>query len=239
MKKIYTAEITWISKKDGGRNSIPLKGTRYCPIIEIDASEKTHWSIDFICPDFSCTNIIKFSFISSDAPEDKIRINKEYALYEGRRKTGVVKVFKIFNNELDKQNDNNMNKTDFTELFKNQIKQLSLEDVDFYLHPVEEEKRYNSIDDFFRLAFSFPLNKLQYIKKNFDEVIKLFTWKKDIYPMWIDIYIKDEKTVHLFFSRRFRKYSEIKMKKDRDAAPFKLIDQQEMYKKYNESFHGK
>ena len=57
----------------------------------------------------------------------------------------------------------------------------------YYLHPIEENKKYNSIDDIFRLVVCAPLNELETKKLNFDQVIQIFTWRRDIYPMWIDI----------------------------------------------------
>lgn len=68
-----------------------------------------------------------------------------------------------------------------------------------------------------------PLEEMKKHKMTFEQVVKNLTWKRDIYPMWIDIYFDDEKTVYVYFSRRFRKYSEICMKKDRDIPPFKRI----------------
>jgi hypothetical protein len=92
MKKIFTATIDWISREEGGRVVIPLKGTRYCPIIKFDASNEKLWSIDFICPDFCETNIIQFSFLVGNAPENRITINNYYDLFEGDKKVATVKI---------------------------------------------------------------------------------------------------------------------------------------------------
>ena len=86
MKKIFTATIDWISREEGGRGVIPQKGTRYCPIIKFDDLDEKLWSIDFICPDFSKTNNIQFSFFVDNAPEDRISINNNYDLFEGEKK---------------------------------------------------------------------------------------------------------------------------------------------------------
>ena len=83
VKRYFVAEIEWIPFEEGGRRSVPYEGARYCPIIDLGTSET--WSIDFICPDFSKTNTVKFSFLSENAPEDLIEISKKYRLKEGSR----------------------------------------------------------------------------------------------------------------------------------------------------------
>ena len=60
-------------------------------------------------------------------------------------------------------------------------------------------------------------------KLTFDETIRILTWKRDIYPMWVDIYIENNTKVYLYFSRRFRKYSEVCMCKNRSIPPFRII----------------
>ncbi len=91
MKIYFFSKIEWVSVEKGGRNNISLKGTRYCPIIMIDDEEGKKWSIDFVCPDFSETDLIEFSFLVDDAPTEKIIIKKTYDLYEGNKK--VAKLF--------------------------------------------------------------------------------------------------------------------------------------------------
>ncbi len=94
----------------------------------------------------------------------------------------------------------------------------------FHLHPIEENKKYNSMDDMFRLVVCAPINELERQELNFEQVMHIFTWRRDIYPMWIDICIGDEEDIDIYFSRRFRKFSEVCMGKDRDSAPFRLIN---------------
>lgn len=90
-KCFFKSKITWYSQADGGRKNIPSVGIRYCPIIKIDIC-KNSWSIDFICPDFTKTDIIQFSFLVDDAPKDIIEVGKNYDLYEGGRKVALVSV---------------------------------------------------------------------------------------------------------------------------------------------------
>ena len=97
----------------------------------------------------------------------------------------------------------------------------------YHLHPIEENKKYNSMDDMFRLVVCAPLNELEIKELNFDQVIHIFTWRRDIYPMWIDICIGDDGIIDIYFSRRFRKFSEVCMGKNKDSAPFRLINKSE------------
>lgn len=100
----------------------------------------------------------------------------------------------------------------------------------YYLHPIEENKKYNSMDDMFRLVVCAPLNELEKKKLDFDQVIHVFTWRRDIYPMWIDICISNCGVIDVYFSRRFRKFSEVSMGKNKDFAPFRIINKEEAYK---------
>lgn len=120
-----------------------------------------------------------------------------------------------------------MTKNEFKEIFANFFteRNLKLDEIVFNVHPIEEDKKYNSVDDVFRLTREGYLTELETKRFTFDQVVDLFTWFRDKYPMWVDIYIEKEDFVHLYFSRRFRKYSEVSMVKDRDVPPFKLIDQ--------------
>ncbi len=69
MNKDFISQIDWISYEEGGRKKIPSEGVRYCPLIRIGrAIGYDEWSIDFICPDFEETNLIKFRFLVDDAP---------------------------------------------------------------------------------------------------------------------------------------------------------------------------
>lgn len=100
----------------------------------------------------------------------------------------------------------------------------------YHLHPVEENKKYNSMDDMFRLVVCAPLNELEKKEFNFNQVMHIFTWRRDIYPMWIDILIGNDGFVDLYFSRRFRKFSEVCMGKNIDSVPFRLINKDEILK---------
>ena len=90
MKKSFIAEIKWIPFEEDGRRSIPAEGVRYCPIIDLGTSE--NWSIDFVCPDFSKTNMIKFSFLAENAPENLLETSKKYILREGNREVAYIVV---------------------------------------------------------------------------------------------------------------------------------------------------
>lgn len=92
MKRIYIAKIKWVSSYDGGRKRPPSEGVRYCPIVMFDEKDNCRWSIDFICPNFEITNLIRFTFLSDDAPMDKIKIGFEYYLYEGNKKVAQINV---------------------------------------------------------------------------------------------------------------------------------------------------
>lgn len=95
MKMYYFAHIEWMAYEDGGRRTIPPKGTRYCPLIRLDNGVKqSEWSIDFICPDLNDT-VIKFCFICDDAPCSLLKIDKEYNLYEGLRAVAKIKIWDV------------------------------------------------------------------------------------------------------------------------------------------------
>ncbi len=98
MKKLFTAHIEWIPYESGGRMRAPSEGIRYCPLIRIDTQNSIEeWSIDFICPDFNKSRIIKFKFLVEDAPEELLNINTVYGLYEGSRKVAKIKIINILN----------------------------------------------------------------------------------------------------------------------------------------------
>ncbi len=93
MNKYFFSEINWISVKEGGREKIPPEGTRYCPLIQLDNQMNTKaWSIDFICPDFGKTNIIKFKFLVDNAPYEVLKINGIYNIYEGSKRVAQIKI---------------------------------------------------------------------------------------------------------------------------------------------------
>lgn len=118
-----------------------------------------------------------------------------------------------------------MDKKEFVGLFRDLLVDQGIElyNLDIYMFPIEENKNYNSTDDMFRLVICNPLHELHTKKLNFDEAIRLLTWKRDKYPMWVDIYIENNTKVYLYFSRRFRKPCEVRMRNDSDTSPFRII----------------
>lgn len=93
MVKYFIAEIFWIAYEEGGRNKLPPTGTRYCPLLHFwGMSKNEEWSIDFICPNFEKTNVIKFKFLSEEAPDELIDINEFYNICEGNKKVARLKV---------------------------------------------------------------------------------------------------------------------------------------------------
>ena len=124
-----------------------------------------------------------------------------------------------------------MTKNEFREVFSHYFSEENINNIVFILHPVEENKNYNSNDDFFRLGYIGKTGSIEMKRFTFDQVIDIFSWKRDLYPMWIDIFIENKDLVHLYFSRRFRKPSELSMCRDRDIPPFRLIDAKELHRK--------
>ena len=124
-----------------------------------------------------------------------------------------------------------MTKDEFREIFRRYFSEANVNDIVFILHPVEENKNYNSIDDIFRLWFMGKTGNIEMKRFTFDQVIDLFTWMRDKYPMWIDIFMENKELVHLYFSRRFRKPSELSMCRDRDIPPFRLIEDKELHRR--------
>jgi hypothetical protein len=120
-----------------------------------------------------------------------------------------------------------MDKKEFVGIFSDLLVDQGVElyNLDIYMFPIEENKNYNSTDDMFRLVICNPLSELHTKKLTFDETIRILTWKRDIYPMWVDIYIENNTKVYLYFSRRFRKYSEVCMCKNRSIPPFRIIEE--------------
>lgn len=93
MNKFFVASISWISFEEGGRKIIPPKGTRYCPLIHLnDEMYCADWSIDFICPNFSKTNVINFKFLAKNAPYHLIKRGEKYEIYEGRKKVAKIDI---------------------------------------------------------------------------------------------------------------------------------------------------
>lgn len=96
-----------------------------------------------------------------------------------------------------------MNNKEFQTHFINVCEQLKIDD---YLHqtyeiiPISEDgKKYNSIDDMMRLWF---LQKKRIC--DFEQMVKLFTWKEGFYPLWIKVSVIEERII-LQTSLRMRK----------------------------------
>ena len=124
-----------------------------------------------------------------------------------------------------------MTKEDFIERFDAILRKIDCNKdfAKFYLHPIEENKSYNSVDDYFRLSIKYNGALKNGNCYCFDQVIKILTWYKDRYPMWIDIFVDKSSGVHLYFSMRFRKQSEVLMSPNRDLNPFKIITDNKQY----------
>lgn len=93
MKKYFISSIEWISYEKGGRKKLPVKGTRYCPLLRIYHNNVFEdWSMDFVCPDYTETDIIEFKFLVDDAPYELLKISEKYDVYEGNKKVAQVKI---------------------------------------------------------------------------------------------------------------------------------------------------
>lgn len=100
VKKYFISQIEWVPYGEGGRKKVPLKGIRYCPLIRIYGTVSyEEWSIDFICPDFKETNLIKFKFLVDDAPCELLEKNMTYNIYEGNKKVAKLKIIECYDNE--------------------------------------------------------------------------------------------------------------------------------------------
>lgn len=120
------------------------------------------------------------------------------------------------------------------EIFKNnlfnavaELLNCSVEKISSYKYiivPVyEENKKYNSKDDFMRLLY---LNEQRINNRHWDidEIVDLFSGLCPLYPIWIDISIYDKKNkiIELRHSLRFRKPSQLR-NVDTGHPPFKVV----------------
>lgn len=118
-----------------------------------------------------------------------------------------------------------MNKTIFEEHL---IKVLGHKGIDakksnYVIYPIlEEGKKYSSKDDFVRLNV-FPLDKISNYTFTFEEIVKRFSVFEPYYPLWIDVYVKENNIIELHTSLRFRKPSEL-LRKETGNAPFMLVE---------------
>lgn len=93
---------------------------------------------------------------------------------------------------------------------------------EYIIYPIQEEgKKYNSKDDFVRLNV-FPLDKISNCSFSFEEVINRFSVFAPYYPLWIDVYLRDDERIDLYTSFRFRKPSELQ-RKETGHPPFMFM----------------
>ena len=97
-KKVFVAEITWLTKEQGGRTGgIPMKAPKYAPLIAIDGKNVfngSSWSV--ICYSFERaeTNKTKafIRFLNAEKAPDILRQGVLFELFEGARKVADGKV---------------------------------------------------------------------------------------------------------------------------------------------------
>lgn len=90
----------------------------------------------------------------------------------------------------------------------------------YVVYPIfEEGKPYNSKDDFMRL-WVFP-NRISEKVLTFEDVVKRFSVVKPYYPLWVNVYVKEDNIVELHTCMRFRKPSLV-FKNETGTEPFRL-----------------
>ncbi|WP_022779468.1 hypothetical protein [Butyrivibrio sp. AE3009] len=90
MRKYFKGKIAWLSKEEGGREIIYPEGTKYGPVIKW--KNGSSWSLFMICPDFSKTDEVRFTFLVDEAPYDEVMIGDVYDLHEGSKVVGRLTV---------------------------------------------------------------------------------------------------------------------------------------------------
>lgn len=92
----------------------------------------------------------------------------------------------------------------------------------YVIYPVfEEGKKYNSKDDFIRLNV-FPVDKISNFKFTYEEILQRFSVFEPYYPLWINVYVREDDIIELHTSLRFRKPSEV-LKNKTGTEPFKMM----------------
>lgn len=86
---------------------------------------------------------------------------------------------------------------------------------------LENGKKYSSKDDFVRLNV-FPIDKISNYMFPLEEVVKRFSIFEPYYPLWIKIYVKEDDTIELHTSLRFRRPSEV-LKNETGTEPFRMM----------------
>lgn len=119
-----------------------------------------------------------------------------------------------------------MNKKKFEEHLVNILydRGIDAKRCDYIIYPIlEEGKKYNSKDDFVRLNV-FPVDKISNYVFTLEEIVKRFSIFEPYYPLWIDIYSKENGIIELHTSMRFRKPSEL-LQREKNNPPFKFVEQ--------------
>lgn len=110
-----------------------------------------------------------------------------------------------------------MNNTEFRQHFVNICEHLNIVDYEsrtYIVCPVEEEgKPLTSTDDMMRLCF-LPKTR----KADFEKMLKIFTWKEGIYPLWIKV-TEEDGFIVLRTSLRMRKAG---VNDDKKYYPFRV-----------------
>jgi len=105
MHKIFSAKIQWLSKAQGGRQSLP-KGDKYGPIIKITnpvlKSDNNFWSLIVINKNEISENetIAEIKYLSDQAP-DNLGKNVEFELYEGNKLVANGIILDTIDTEVD------------------------------------------------------------------------------------------------------------------------------------------
>jgi len=92
MGKLVRTKLTWLTKQEGGRNSMIPIGVRYCPTLIMDNLERSfeqeadvRWSADMhnlevLTPEES---IATLSYLVPEAPHHFLEPGNSFKLYEG------------------------------------------------------------------------------------------------------------------------------------------------------------
>lgn len=124
-----------------------------------------------------------------------------------------------------------MNKKIFSENLINTLQEYSIDagQMNYRVVPVfERGKKYSSKDDFMRLNV-FPPDKISDRVFSFEDIIQRYSIFEPLYPMWIDVYKKDDKNIILYSSMRYRKPSEI-MNREGGYKPFIFLEDDSKYR---------
>lgn len=87
----------------------------------------------------------------------------------------------------------------------------------------EEGKKYSSKDDFVRLNV-FPVDKISNYIFTFEDIMQRFSIFEPYYPLWVNVYVREDDIIELHSSMRFRKPSEV-FKNVTGTEPFKVMSE--------------